>query len=128
MFCEKCGRMIDSDDAVCPLCGTTVKELVSESAPILSEEQTEYKKSAHQIRENTAPTGTVSRFTAGFLQIFLGSLGIGRFYMGYTGIGIAQIAATFLTCGIGGFIWGFVDGIIILCGSARFDAKGREFV
>ena len=67
-----------------------------------------------------------SKMTAGLLGIFLGSIGVHRFYLGYPGIGIAQIAVTFFTCGIGG-IWGLIEGILILTGSPSFstDAEGR---
>ena len=43
-----------------------------------------------------------SKMAAGLLGIFLGSWGVHRFYLGYTGIGIAQIAVTICTCGVGG--------------------------
>ncbi len=69
------------------------------------------------------PLSDKSKLTAGLLGIFLGSFGVGRFYLGYTGIGIAQIAATWLTCGIGG-IWPLVDSILILVGKVP-DAQGR---
>jgi TM2 domain-containing membrane protein YozV len=69
--------------------------------------------------------GQKSKIVAGILGILLGSLGIHRFYLGYTGIGIAQIAVTILTCGIGA-IWGFIEGILILVGSGiTTDADGR---
>ena len=60
---------------------------------------------------------------AGLLELFLGGFGVGRFYLGYTGIGLAQIAVTFLTFGIGG-IWPFIDAIMMLTGNVR-DAQGR---
>ncbi len=63
-----------------------------------------------------------SKTTAGLLQILLGSFGVGRFYLGYTGLGIAQIAVVWLTCGIGG-IWTLIDGIMILTG--KVPAKSR---
>ncbi|MEP9413159.1 TM2 domain-containing protein [Gordonia sp. VNQ95] len=56
-----------------------------------------------------------SKLTAGLLQLFLGGFGVGRFYLGYTGIGIAQIAVTWLTCGFGA-IWPLIDGILMLVG------------
>ncbi len=67
-----------------------------------------------------------SKMTAGLLGIFLGSIGVHRFYLGYAGIGIAQIVVTFATCGIGA-IWGLIEGIMILTGSPSFstDAEGR---
>ena len=61
---------------------------------------------------------------AGLLGVFLGGWGIHRFYLGYTGIGVAQIFVTLFTCGIGG-LWGFIEGIMILAGSFNQDAQGR---
>ena len=60
---------------------------------------------------------------AGVLQLTLGSFGVGRFYLGYTGIGIAQIAVTWLTCGLGA-IWPLIDGVMILVGKVPTDADG----
>ncbi|QCO98200.1 NINE protein [Arthrobacter sp. 24S4-2] len=70
-----------------------------------------------------------SRLAAGLLGIFLGGLGIHRFYLGYTTIGVIQIVLTvFLgvfTLGIVA-LWGLVEGIMILAGASYFqrDAKG----
>jgi TM2 domain-containing membrane protein YozV len=64
-----------------------------------------------------------SKLTAGLLGLFFGSLGVGRFYLGYTGVGVAQIAVTWLTCGIGG-LWPLIDAIMILTGKVP-DAQGR---
>lgn len=77
-----------------------------------------------------------SKAAAGLLQIFLGTLGIGRFYMGSTGIGVAQLlltivgwATSFILIGIpiliGVSIWALVDGIVILAGRP-VDEHGRE--
>jgi len=66
-----------------------------------------------------------SKIVAGILGILLGSFGIHRFYLGYVGIGIAQIVVTVVTFGIGG-LWGFIEGILILVGSGiTTDAQGR---
>jgi len=65
-----------------------------------------------------------SKIAAGVLGLLIGSLGIHRFYLGYTGIGIAQVMVTILTCGLGG-LWGFIEGIMILTGSSiTTDADG----
>ncbi|MBF4993441.1 NINE protein [Arthrobacter gandavensis] len=66
-----------------------------------------------------------SRLAAGLLGIFLGGLGIHRFYLGYTTLGIVQLLVTLFTFGFGA-IWGFVEGIMILAGAQSFrtDARG----
>ena len=69
------------------------------------------------------PLSDKSKMTAGLLQIFLGGFGIGRFYLGYTGLGIAQIAVSICTCGFG-TIWPLIDGIMMLTGKVP-DAQGR---
>jgi TM2 domain-containing membrane protein YozV len=67
--------------------------------------------------------GGKSKIVAGILGIFLGGLGIHRFYLGYVGIGIIQIIVTIVTAGIGS-LWGFIEGILILVGTINKDAKG----
>jgi hypothetical protein len=66
------------------------------------------------------PFSDKSKMVAGLLQIFLGSFGVGRFYTGHTGLAIAQLLLSWLTCGI----WPLVDGIMILMGKVT-DAQGR---
>jgi TM2 domain-containing membrane protein YozV len=67
-----------------------------------------------------------SKIAAGLLGIFLGGLGIHRFYLGFTTIGVIQIVVTLVTCGLGA-IWGTVEGILYLVGASGFttDAEGR---
>ena len=66
-----------------------------------------------------------SKLTAGLLGIFLGGWGVHRFYLGYTKMGIIQIIVTLVTCGVGS-LWGFIEGILILCGSTiTTDADGN---
>lgn len=69
------------------------------------------------------PFSDKSKIIAGVLQLLLGGLGIGRFYMGYTTVGILQIVVTLITLGFGA-LWGFIDGIVILVGQPK-DAQGR---
>jgi TM2 domain-containing membrane protein YozV len=69
------------------------------------------------------PYSDKQKLTAGLLEIFLGGFGAGRFYLNQPGIAIAQIAVTWLTCGIGG-IWPLIDGIMMLTGSVK-DEYGR---
>lgn len=65
-----------------------------------------------------------SKMAAGLLGIFLGAWGIHNFYLGNTTRGIIQIVVTLVTCGMGG-LWGFIEGIMILCGSISTDANGN---
>lgn len=69
------------------------------------------------------PYSDKSKLVAGLLQIFLGGLGVGRFYLGDPGIAIAQILVTFITFGFG-MLWPVIDGIVLLAGSPR-DKNGR---
>ncbi|CAM5547980.1 MULTISPECIES: TM2 domain-containing protein [Streptomyces] len=66
------------------------------------------------------PYSDKSKIVAGLLQIFLGGLGIGRFYVGSVGVGVAQL----LTCGGLGF-WALIDGILFLTSKDRTDKEGR---
>lgn len=78
-----------------------------------------------------------SKLAAGLLGIFLGGFGIHNFYLGYTNKAVIQLLLTvlggLLTFGIASLasgIWGFVEGILILCsqyGSPwHRDGKGME--
>lgn len=56
------------------------------------------------------------------LSIFLGSLGVDRFYLGYTGLGILKL----ITCG-GVGVWWLIDLILIATGSMK-DSNGQLLV
>jgi hypothetical protein len=57
--------------------------------------------------------------TALLLSIFLGGLGVDRFYLGYTGLGILKLV-TLGGCGV----WAIIDIIFIATGKLN-DAQGR---
>jgi TM2 domain-containing membrane protein YozV len=61
---------------------------------------------------NGKPAGADKKVVAGILGILLGSLGIHKFYLGYTQEGVIQILLSLL-CGLGGLI-GLIEGIIYL--------------
>ena len=65
------------------------------------------------------PYSDKQKLTAGLLQLLLGGFGAGRWYLGDTGIAVAQL----LTCG-GLGIWALIDGVMILTGNVR-DKYGR---
>lgn len=63
--------------------------------------------------ENNQPYKSEKKLIAGILAIVIGSLGIHKFYLGYTKEGIIQIVLTVVTLGFTGVI-GFIEGIIYL--------------
>ncbi|MFJ6001549.1 TM2 domain-containing protein [Arthrobacter sp. NPDC092385] len=97
-------------------------------------QQTGYQQAGYNQGPFRRPYGPQkSRVIAGVLGILLGSLGIHRFYLGFTTIGIIQIlmstvgaAFTFGLSAVAAGIWGLIEGIMILVGSEPFrkDAQG----
>jgi TM2 domain-containing membrane protein YozV len=63
-----------------------------------------------------------SYVTAILLSFFLGGLGVDRFYLGYTGLGIAKL----LTLG-GLGIWALIDFILIVTKNVK-SADGQVLV
>lgn len=72
------------------------------------------------------PLSDKSKVVAGFLRLIglLGTVGVGRIYLGHTGLGVAQLIVGLLTCGIGAVVWGVVDAVLILTDKVR-DPQGR---
>lgn len=72
------------------------------------------------------PLSDKSKVVAGLLQLLglIGLVGIGRIYLGYTGLGIAQLIVGIVTCGIGAIIWGIIDAVLLLTDKVR-DPEGR---
>jgi TM2 domain-containing membrane protein YozV len=96
-FCPACGGETNPEAQICIKCGVDITSIGTQK----------------------------SKLVAGLLGIFLGCIGVHRFYLGYTTIGVLQIVATLLTCGIAS-LWGFIEGILILAGSAiTKDAHGN---
>lgn len=125
MFCRNCGKEIADNAAVCINCGVSAGQGVN-FCPNCGAPTTPGASVCTQCGvalSQPIPEGAQkSKMTAGLLGIFLGGLGIHNFYLGYTGKAIAQIA---LTCCFGvGYIWGLIEGIMILTGSINTDANG----
>lgn len=72
------------------------------------------------------PLSDKSKVVAGLLQLLglFGLVGIGRIYLGYTGLGVAQLVVGLVTCGIGAIVWGIIDAVLILTDKVR-DPEGR---
>lgn len=130
MNCPNCGGTIAPGANRCLKCGTYIEQKATPGP-------------AQPAQAEAAQAGPAvkSKMTAGLLGIFLGWLGIHRFYLGYNGIGVLMlilyIAGLILiipTCGgaiallVGVSIWGLVEGILILAGSFDKDAEGRPLI
>lgn len=76
------------------------------------------------------PAEQKSRVTAGILGILLGFLGAHNFYIGNSSKGVAQLLMTMFSCGTLAaisWIWGVIEGILILTGGIDKDGNGLPF-
>ena len=146
MFCVNCGAKIDDSCKFCPYCGTAVSKPSVENEKIddddiavefssnSDEEINNDNKINYAMPAEPSSNGEKkSRLAGGLLGIFLGSLGVHNFYLGYTVKAIIQLLLTILggccTFGLGAFaswVWGLVEGIMILAGSINTDGHGNE--
>jgi hypothetical protein len=98
MNCEKCGREVPEGAKSCPTCS-------ADPTP--------------QPTASVSVDDSKDWLAALLLSIFLGQLGVDRFYLGYIGLGVLKL----LTAG-GCGIWWLVDVILIATDGLK-DAKGR---
>jgi TM2 domain-containing membrane protein YozV len=78
-------------------------------------------------RPATATTSDKNTLAALLLCIFLGTLGVHRFFVGKIGTGFAMIGVTVVTLGAGGVVWTIID-IIAIARSKFQDKEGRTLV
>ena len=101
MFCKYCGNELQDDAIVCMKCG----------CPVAEQKKSEY------VEKKNEKNHTV----AGFLAIFLGGLGVHKFYLGHVGLGLLFLL--FCWTGIPSIV-GFVEGILYLeCPQEQFTEK-----
>lgn len=129
MYCKNCGNPISNYDTRCSKCGLNLNNtqfVCSNCGSPISPSDNVCSNCGANIIHNVNVSYTryeqKSKIAAGLLGIFLGGFGVHNFYLGYIGKGIAQIISTF--CFGIGFIWGFIEGILILTGSISTDANG----
>jgi len=110
MNCSNCGAVIEPGQGKCFKCGTFVPQNTSQQGY------------SAQVNQNTQQAAVTSWMVTLLLNIFLGYMGVHRFYSGSIGIGVVQL----ITGGMCG-VWWLIDLILILCGSYR-DGKGNPLV
>ena len=125
MFCRNCGNEMDNAAAVCVKCGVAAGNGVNfcHNGGAQSVPGAAVCTRCGVAFAQPVPAGEQkSKMAAGLLGVFLGGVGAHNFYLGYTGKAVAQIVLS-MCFGVGA-IWGFIEGILILCGKIDKDAKG----
>lgn len=122
-ICPQCGAPIDPTATECKFCG---EKLTTQQTVQQLQSQQVYGQQSPQpqiIIQQAAPQQVYvsginpswpikSKVAAGILGIFLGGIGVHKFYMGKIGMGILYLC--FCWTGVPAII-GFVEGIIYLC-------------
>ncbi|MCX7591466.1 MAG: TM2 domain-containing protein, partial [Kiritimatiellae bacterium] len=119
MYCSNCGKEVHPQAVACPSCGVPPrleKKFCNNCATPIQPNQLVCTKCGVSVGGGSG-AGEKSKIAAGLLAIFLGSLGIHKFYLGYTKEGLIMLLISVLTCGIGAGIMsiiGLIEGIIYL--------------
>ena len=117
--CPQCGAPIDSGATECKFCGEKLAvQQVQQPQTVYVQQPQPQVVSQQAAPQQVYMTGinpawpVKSKVVAGILAIFLGGIGVHKFYMGKIGMGILY----FLFCwtGIPACV-GFIEGIIYLC-------------
>ena len=113
--CPQCGAPIDPGATECKFCGE--KLAVQQAAQQVQQPQPQVviQQAAPQQVYVTGinPSWPIkNKIAAGLLGIFLGAIGVHKFYMGKIGMGILYLC--FCWTGIPAIV-GFIEGIIYLC-------------
>lgn len=135
MFCKNCGAPMNDNASVCVKCGCQ-KGVGASFCPNCGNATTPGAavclKCGVALSDAASQTSDKSKLVAGLLGIFLGTLGIHNFYLGYTKKAIIQLVVSLVgglvTCGIATIaieIWALVEGIMILTGKINVDANGN---
>ncbi len=128
MYCRNCGKEINNEAVVCVNCGVPAGKgngFCPSCGETVNPEAVVCVKCGASLENKKEEAGDKSKLVAGLLGILLGAWGVHNFYLGFTKKAVIQIVVSLVTCGIGG-VWGFIEGIMILCGKNNVDAAGKK--
>ncbi|MDO5516789.1 MAG: TM2 domain-containing protein [Clostridium sp.] len=127
--CPQCGAPLEAGATECKYCGEKIaQDQAYQNTSYQQQQQHVYQQPV--VNVNTQYDAGInpawpikSKIAAGLLAIFLGGLGIHKFYLGKVGLGILYLV----------FCWtyipsiiGFIEGIIYLCSSDHnFQVKNQ---
>lgn len=117
MYCRNCGKEVAEQAVLCVACGVPInrgKNFCQHCRAETNRNDAVCTKCGVRL----AAEGN-DWLTALLLSIFLGGLGVDRFYLGYIGLGILKLV-TFGGCGI----WSLID-IILIATNKMKDSHGN---
>lgn len=129
MYCKHCGNPLDPAAVVCVKCGAPRGQGANfcQNCAAPSQPGAVVCTTCGAALSQPVQGQQKSKMAAGLLGIFLGAFGVHNFYLGFTGKAIAQLLITVLSIGflaVVSSIWGLIEGVMILTGSIKADAKG----
>ena len=136
MYCRDCGQNISNDSLRCTNCGTRQglgdnycyrcgSRIKSNSIEVCEFCGAKLNNNIDELNIKIK-----NKLLAGLLALFLGGMGIHRFYLGYIKIGIVQLSLWVLGYFTGGITWAIVqiwavtEAILIFLGKIK-DSEGH---
>ena len=137
MYCRDCGQIISNDSLRCTNCGTRKglgdnycyrcgSRIKSNSIEVCEFCGAKLNNNIDELNIKIK-----NKLLAGLLALFLGAMGIHRFYLGYIKIGIVQLILWVLGYFTGGITWAIVqiwavtEAILIFLGKIK-DSEGND--